>query len=451
MHSIIDALHMHCTNAKRLWKINLPDMQVTSKACSIIDMESEDDTFCITVTIVECKTSRIELDVIQDMVIPSLLEAVVKGFPEIKKVEILWNEEIRVPNSHKSAPGELYLRVSVSGDFGITKLWSVLMNDCLQLMDIIDWTRSHPDNINQFCLAFGIDAGWRFFLNNMKSAISDTGKSILNEHLHLAANCLSATGEFVGLNSKGLKQQREHAFVSSPFMQACFSNPSACFVKAAKTGVADNLQGTIDLLAWGRVPHIGTGGQFDIVYSMKDEELAEPVDVYKLLGDSINSKKQDIEFEIPKVFNSTSEKHSSSFKGALRDSVFDEWKKIETKTRSLLRGRLTLNDVQRLERNLKNILRKYPIDHRVSEADWDTLMMALYFHPHRVEKIGSGAKEIKVGHHPDHADSRCFFLVRTDETTVDFSYRKCVVGALEIIAPRRAQSYKSKWLQHGSL
>ncbi|KAB2018223.1 hypothetical protein ES319_D08G214600v1 [Gossypium barbadense] len=451
VHSIIDALHMHCTNAKRLWKINLPDMQVTSKACSIIDMENEDDTFCITVTIVECKTSRIELDVIQDMVIPSLLEAVVKGFPEIKKVEILWNEDFRVPNSHKPAPGELYLRVSVSGDFGITKLWSVLMNDCLQLMDIIDWTRSHPDNINQFCLAFGIDAGWRFFLNNMKSAISDTGKSILNEHLHLAANCLSATGEFVGLNSKGLKQQREHAFVSSPFMQACFSNPSACFVKAAKTGVADNLQGTIDLLAWGRVPRIGTGGQFDIVYSMKDEELAEPVDVYKLLGDSINSKKQDIEFEVPKVFNPTSEKHSSPFKGALRDSVFDEWKKIETKTRSLLRGRLTLNDVQRLERNVKNILRKYPIDHRVSEADWDTLMMALYFHPHRVEKIGSGAKEIKVGHHPDHADSRCFFLVRTDETTVDFSYRKCVVGALEIIAPCRAQSYKSKWLQHGSL
>lgn len=80
--------------------------------------------------------------------------------------------------------------------------------------------------------------------------------------------------------------------------------------------------------------------------------------MYKLLGDSINSKKQDIEFEVPKVFNPTSEKHSSPFKGALRDSVFDEWKKIETKTRSLLRGRLTLNDVQRLERNVKNILRK---------------------------------------------------------------------------------------------
>ena len=86
------------------------------------------------------------------------------GFPEIKKVHILWNDR-QVSKSHKTSPGELYLRVSVSGDFGITKLWGVLMNDCLQVMDMIDWTRSHPDDINQFCLAYGIDAGWKFFLN----------------------------------------------------------------------------------------------------------------------------------------------------------------------------------------------------------------------------------------------------------------------------------------------
>ncbi|XVF10684.1 hypothetical protein REPUB_Repub07fG0203700 [Reevesia pubescens] len=485
VHSIIGSLHMHCTNAKTLWKISLPDLQITSKACSLIDMPNEDDTFCITVTTVECsKISRIELDVIRDTVIPSLLEAVVKGFPEIKKVDILWNDRLKVSKSHKISSGELYLRVSVSGDFGITNLWSVLMNDCLQIMDMIDWRRSHPDNINQFCLAYGIDAGWRFFLNNLKSAISDIGKTILNEHLLLAANCLSATGEFVGLNSKGLKRQREHAFVSSPFMQACFSNPSASFVKAAKAGVLDDLRGTIDTLAWGRVPHVGTGGHFDIVYSMKDpevvsidlefleseisilgvssraglscardEKLAEPVDVYKLLGNFVSSPKQDVEFEVPKALNFKSEKHGSQLMDALDVSAFEKLKKIETKTKSILRGVLTLNDVQRLSRALKNILHKYPIDHRLSEDDWswNTLMMALYFHPRRDEKIGSGAQEIKVGYHPEHTNARCFSLVRTDGTIVDFSYHKCVLGALEIIAPGRAKSYKSKWLQSSNL
>ncbi|XWS48985.1 hypothetical protein CRYUN_Cryun13aG0124700 [Craigia yunnanensis] len=445
VHSIIDSLHMHCTNAKTLWKISLPDLQITSKACSLIDMPNEDDTFCITVTIVECsKSSRIELDVIRDTVIPSLLEAVVKGFPEIVKVHILWNDRLKVSKSNKPSPGELYLRVSVSGDFGITKLWGVLMNDCLQVMDMIDWTRSHPDDINQFCLAYGIDAGWKFFLNNLNSAISDTGKTILNEHLHLVSNCLSATGEFVGLNSKGLKQQREHAFVSAPFMQACFSNPSASFVKAAKTGVTDDLQGTIDALAWGRIPCIGTGGHFDIVYSMKDQKLAEPVDVYKLLGNFVDSQKQDVEFEVPKALNFKSEKYGSQLMDALGGSAFEELKKIETKTRSILKELLTLDDIQRLSRALRNILHKYPIDHRLSGADWNTLMMALYFHPRRDEKIGSGAQEIKVGYHPEHTNARCFSLVRTDGTIVDFSYHKCVIGALEIIAPCRATSYKAK-------
>lgn len=44
-------------------------------------------------------------------------------------------------------------------------------------------------------------------------------------------------------------------------------NPGACFIKAAKAGVVDNLQGSIDALAWGKVPPVGTGGHFDIIYS----------------------------------------------------------------------------------------------------------------------------------------------------------------------------------------
>ncbi|OMP09641.1 RNA polymerase, alpha subunit [Corchorus olitorius] len=448
--SIIDSLHMQCTTAKTVWKISLPDLQITSRACSLIDMT--DDMFCITVTIFEnTKSSHIELDLVRDIVMPILLEAVIKGFPEISKVDILWNDQLKVSKFHRSTPGELYLRVSVSGDFGITRLWGVLMNDCLPIMDMIDWTRSHPDNINQFCLAYGVDAGWKFFLNNLKSAISDTGKTILNEHLLLVANCLSATGEFVGLNSKGVRQQREHASVYSPFMQACLSNPGASFVKAAKAEVSDNLQGTIDALAWGRTPPIGTNGHFDIVYSMKDQKLTEPVQVYKLLGSAISSQKQDVQFKVPKALNYKPEKYDLPHSmGALGlAAATEELKKMESKIRSMCRERFTLNDILRLSNKLRDILHKYPIDHEVSDADWTTLMKALYFHPRRDEKIGPGASEIKVVNHPEHKN-RCFSLVRTDGTVVDFSYRKCVIGALEIIDPRRAKSYKSRWFRPAS-
>ena len=44
--------------------------------------------------------------------------------------------------------------------------------------------------------------------------------------------------------------------------------PGACFIKAAKAGVTDDLQGSLDALAWGKIPALGTG-QFDIVYSGK--------------------------------------------------------------------------------------------------------------------------------------------------------------------------------------
>lgn len=60
-------------------------------------------------------------------------------------------------------------------------------------------------------------------MQSLESATLDIGKAIRLEHLLLVANSLSATGEFVGLNVKGVSRQREHALVKTPFMQACFS------------------------------------------------------------------------------------------------------------------------------------------------------------------------------------------------------------------------------------
>ncbi|XVF10634.1 hypothetical protein REPUB_Repub07fG0199500 [Reevesia pubescens] len=66
-----------------------------------------------------------------------------------------------------------------------------------------------------------------------------------------------------------------------------------------------------------------------------DEKLAEPVDVYKLLGNFASSPMQDVEFE----------KHGSQLIDALDGSSFKKLKNIEAKTRSILRGVLTLNDI----------------------------------------------------------------------------------------------------------
>lgn len=53
-------------------------------------------------------------------------------------------------------------------------------------------------------------------------AISEV-RNVLTDHLFLTMNCLSLTGEFHGLNAKGIKQLRQQMSISSVFMEGCFS------------------------------------------------------------------------------------------------------------------------------------------------------------------------------------------------------------------------------------
>ncbi|KAF7828324.1 DNA-directed RNA polymerase IV subunit 1 isoform X1 [Senna tora] len=431
VHSVIDSLSQRCESIRTGSEINLPSLQISCKTCSVADNDIE-DTHCITVTIVENPSKPIQLDAVRASLIPYILGTAIKGLPEIKKVDILWNDRSKVSKSKSGSSGELYVRVTVSCNCASGRFWGDLVNHCLPIMNLIDWTRSHPENIRNLCSAYGIDAGWKYFLHSLESAISDTGKSVLPKHLLLVANSLSASGEFVGLNSKGMARQRQHASVSSPFVQACFSNPGSCFIKAAKAGVNDDLRGSLDALAWGNCPSMGTGGQFDIIYSNKEHELAKPVDLYNLLEASAHKLDE-------KAQNYSSEKWSDRYKKggyALKElKIF----------RESIRSKLSFNDILKLTDSSKCILKKYSIDQQLNEKDKSTILRALRFHPRSNEKVGTGAKDINVGQHPEHKDTRCFFVVRDDGTVEDFSYRKCILGALDMIAPARANQFRKRW------
>ncbi|KAG2375709.1 DNA-directed RNA polymerase IV subunit 1 DNA-directed RNA polymerase D subunit 1 [Vigna angularis] len=436
----------------------------------------EDSDDCITVTVVENSENPIQLVSVRDLMIPFFLGTTIKGFMDIKKVDILWNNQSKVTNSYSGSSGELYLRVTVASDGNTGRFWGVLVNHCHKIMQIIDWPRSHPDSISYISSAFGIDVAWQYYYKSLASAICDTGKSILPKHLRLLANSLSASGEFVGLNAKGMALQREHASVSSPFVQACFSNPGRSFIKAAKSGITDNLRGSLDALAWGNCPSLGTSGLFDIIYSEKikalfnrgrtnagplftnyDEvsttcetseqdptqgaregyEVAKSVDVYKLLEASFDKPNNKIGIY---SHNNSSDKCGSEFrhKNGYAFKEGKQWKNI-------VRNFVTVNDIQKLTIASRCILNKYAIDELISEFDRSTMLRVLNFHPRRSEKLGIGPQDIKVGWHPKFTDSRCFHIVRTDGTVEDFSYRKCILGALEIVDPKMSKIQKKKW------
>ncbi|XP_012574546.1 DNA-directed RNA polymerase IV subunit 1 isoform X2 [Cicer arietinum] len=452
VHSIIDSLYQRYDSLRKGSKVTLPNLKISTKKCSVHYMAKEggetsvdkeiDGEDCITVTIVENYMNSVQLDVVRNMMIPFLLRTAIKGIFEIKKVDILWKDLSKGSKSYNGSSGELYLRVTMSSDSDRGTFWGALINHCHRIMPMIDWARSHPDNIHHFCSAFGIDAGWQHFLHNLSSATSDTGTSILPKHLRLVANSLSASGEFVGLNSKGMARQRNHASVSSPFVQACFSNPGSTFLKAAKSGVVDNLQGTLDGLAWGNCLSMGTSGQFDVMYSEKVQELAKSVDVYDLLETSFDQLDQEI--NTSQSNNYSSDKCNSQFrhkKGRYAPKEPKQWK-------SVIRNFMTANDIQKLTSASRFILNKYPIDQILSERDKLTIMKVLHFHPRRNEKLGSGPQHIKVGWHPKFTDSRCFFIIRTDGTVEDFSYRKCILGALDVVDPEKSKIQKKKWSGH---
>ncbi|KAF6144277.1 hypothetical protein GIB67_024504 [Kingdonia uniflora] len=398
------------------------------------------------------------------------------GFLEFKKVDILWGP---TPSTSNKSSCALYLKVFLLEKYGNESCWNLMVKKSLMIADLIDWRLSQPDDIYDVFCVYGISSASTYFLRSLESATSAIGRTILPEHLQLVADALSVTGELFGLSPKGISKQMDLTSTPSPFAQACFSLPRASFIKAAKKESRDDLLGTLDAIAWGKKVPVGTGRQFDLIYSPKGHELAGPVNVYDKLSTQLNYQGKPEELMVPdadKTLFNNLEAESSIFycdpklKGHILKAFTMErlWKDIldmsvalqfvlhkllpgeRTKTvMALLIGRLTgktnlillvvrySEDPTPGQNNQANTLGRTKnweplrssIDEHLDEDRKFWVMEALRFHPRCEEKLGTGVQEIKVAYHPKHQRSRCFMLVRTDGTSVDFSYRKCVLGA----------------------
>lgn len=73
------------------------------------------------------------------------------------------------------------------------------------------------------------------------------------------------------------------------------------------------------------------------------------------------------------------------------------------------------------------MLARYPIGAEVTAADRDDLLALLARHDERDEKIGLGIVSFTVDRAPaPYEDQRCFWIIRTDLSRVDFSYQHCL-------------------------
>ncbi|MFT4279594.1 MAG: DCL family protein [Rhodopseudomonas sp.] len=74
------------------------------------------------------------------------------------------------------------------------------------------------------------------------------------------------------------------------------------------------------------------------------------------------------------------------------------------------------------------MLRRYSIGQVVSKADAVELLALLQRHDELDEKIGRGIAHFEVASAPDGHPGKCFWIVRTDGTRIDFSIKHCLAG-----------------------
>ncbi|KAM0862546.1 hypothetical protein ACQ4PT_045198 [Festuca glaucescens] len=407
LRSLIDELTEQYMRDRDQSTIVFPEVYISKgKGSAGNDGCVNDQTCCITVVTEDDSNSISQLDTIKKRVIPKLLAILVKGFLEFKDIEIQCQQD-----------NELVVKVGMSEHCKSGEFWANLQNACVAIFELIDWERSRPGSVYDISFSYGVDSAWNFFVESLRSTTDDIGKNIRRKHLLVVADSLSVSGQFHGLSSQGLKQQRTRLSISSPFSEACFSRPAQSFINAAKQSSVDNLCGTVDAMAWGKEPFAGTSGPFEIMYSGKVHEPIASVNVYDFLQN-------------PEV------RDANSNGGTISEQ------------QDFLSARVGLWDnIIDMRTCLQNMLQKYKLNEYVTELDKSDVIEALRFHPRGHEKIGAGIRDIKIGHHPSHPGTRCFILIRDDDTTDDFSYIKCVQGAANSISPQLG-SYAEKILRY---
>ncbi|KAG8065878.1 hypothetical protein GUJ93_ZPchr0004g40059 [Zizania palustris] len=387
----------------------IPSVYFSNSKCSV-DVECvKNQSCCITMVAEEESNSMSQLDIIEKRVIPSVLATLLKGFLEIKNVKIQCQQD-----------NELVVKVGMSEHCKSGKFWATLQNACIPIMELIDWERSQPDSVYDIFCSYGIDSAWKFFVESLRSTTDDIGRNIRREHLLVVADCLSVSGQFHGLSSQGLKQQRAWLSISSPFSEACFSRPAPSFINSAKRHSVDNLCGTLDAIAWGKEPCTGTSGPFKIIYSGKSHETKQNENIYNFLRNpevqafernSMDTCRQRTE-------NFFKQRSTLSFEGNAGHTMSVNQKLLDAKVG-------IWDNIIDMRACLQNMLQEYTLNEVVNEQDKACLIEALKFHHRKYDKIGAGIREIKIGVNPCHPDTRCFVILRNDDTTEDFSYKKC--------------------------
>ncbi|RAL53811.1 hypothetical protein DM860_004282 [Cuscuta australis] len=97
--------------------------------------------------------------------------------------------------------------------------------------------------------------------------------------------------------------------------------------------------------------------------------------------------------------------------------------------------------------NIRRIMQSGLNDGDPLSADDQTYIVnnVVEYHPDKDAKIGSGVDHLMISKHVNFQDTRCFYVVSTDGSKQDFSYRKCLENFVKTKHPDKAESFNQKY------
>ncbi|KAI6670294.1 hypothetical protein NL676_005179 [Syzygium grande] len=109
-----------------------------------------------------------------------------------------------------------------------------------------------------------------------------------------------------------------------------------------------------------------------------------------------------------------------------------------------------LTDVEPIMQSIRRImhLSGYNDNDPLSAEDQSYIIdNVLNHHPDKAAKIGAGIEHLTVSRHSSFPDSRCFYVVSTDGSRIDFSYRKCLENFVKTKYPDAADLFIGKYFR----
>ena len=138
-------------------------------------------------------------------------------------------------------------------------------------------------------------------------------------------------------------------------------------------------------------------------------------------------KIENLNYEINELSNEESEKFWAKNKKMFEISIGNKNKKFKKSNKKDMNNNSSIfnNNANQMKTIFKKIINETKNGEVIEEPNKTMLMDLLQFHENKEKKL-KNFHHFTVNDHPEHEDSRCFFVVRTDGETEDFSLAKCI-------------------------